>query len=100
MDHTHSFSMLMRLRMLKLGVGKGRQAIKQLYRRVLQCYATVATERAGYVLYRALVYSSSSYGCATHSISIKYCGYRIGNTYAYMGDVHLWQSHNVHLLRY
>ena len=48
--------MLMRLRMLKLSIGKGRQAIKQLYRRVLQYYATVATERAGYVLYRALVY--------------------------------------------
>ena len=47
--------MLMRLRMLKLSVGKGRQVIKQLCRRVLQYYATVATERAGYVLYRALV---------------------------------------------
>ena len=44
---------LMRLRMLKLSVGKGRQVIKQL--RVLQYYATVATERAGYVLFRALV---------------------------------------------
>ena len=50
------FSMLMRLRMLKLSVGKGHQVIKQLCRRVLQYYATVATERAGYVLYRALVY--------------------------------------------
>ena len=39
--------------MLKLSVGKGRQVIKQL--RVLQYYATVATERVGYVLYRALV---------------------------------------------
>ena len=49
--------MLMQLRMLKLRVGKGRQVIKQLYRRVLQYYAraTVATKRAGYVLYRALV---------------------------------------------
>ena len=45
----------MRLRMLKLSVGKGRQVIKQLCRRVLQYNATVATERAGYVLYRALV---------------------------------------------
>ena len=43
--------MLMRLRMLKLGVGKGRQIIKQLCCGVLQYYAT---ERAGYVLYRAL----------------------------------------------
>ena len=39
-DHTHSFSMLMGLRMLKLGVGKGRQVIKQLCHRVLQYYAT------------------------------------------------------------
>ena len=47
----------MRLHMLKLSVEKGRQVIKQLYRRVLQYYAsaTVATECAGYVLYRALV---------------------------------------------
>ena len=51
--------MLMRLRMLKLSVGKGRQTRKQLYRRVLQYYATVATERAGYVLYRALVVMGS-----------------------------------------
>ena len=47
--------MLMRLRMLKLSVGKGRQVMKQLCCGVLQYYATVATERAGYVLYRALV---------------------------------------------
>ena len=47
--------MLMRLRMLKLSVGKGRQVMKQLCCRVLQYFATVATERAGYVLYRALV---------------------------------------------
>ena len=47
--------MLMRLRMLKLSIGKGRQVIKQLCRRMLQYYATVATERAGYVLYKALV---------------------------------------------
>ena len=45
----------MRLRMLKLSVGKGRQVMKQLCLRMLQYYATVATERAGYVLYRALV---------------------------------------------
>ena len=56
-DHTHSFSMLMRLRMLKLSVGKGRQVIKQLCHRVLQYYAIYSgyTEHAGYVLYRALV---------------------------------------------
>ena len=48
--------MLMRLRILKLSVGKGCQVMKQLCLRVLQYYATVATERAGYVLYRALVY--------------------------------------------
>ena len=41
--------MLMRLRMLKLCVGRGHQVMKQLYLRVLQYYATVATERAGYV---------------------------------------------------
>ena len=38
--------------MLKLDVGKGRHVIKY---RLLQYYATVTTERAGYVLYRALV---------------------------------------------
>ena len=48
-------SMLMRLRMLKMSVGKGRQIMKQLHLRVLQYYAIVATERAGYVLYRVLV---------------------------------------------
>ena len=47
--------MLIRLRMLKFSVGKGRQVMKQLCCRVLQYYATMATERAGYVLYRALV---------------------------------------------
>ena len=52
--------MLMRLRMLKLSVGKGRQVIKQLCRRVWQYYATVATERTGYVLYRALVLTEPS----------------------------------------
>ena len=54
--HPLYWTMLMRLRMLKFSVGKGRQVIKQL--RVLQYYAsaTVATERAGYVLYRTLVY--------------------------------------------
>ena len=47
----------MRLRMLKHCVGKGRHIMKQLHvcLRVLQYYAIVATERAGYVLYRALV---------------------------------------------
>ena len=43
----------MRLRMLKYGVGKGHHVMKQLHvhlcLRVL--HATVATERAGYVLY-------------------------------------------------
>ena len=40
----------MRLRMLKLCVGKGRQVMKQLcLRSVLQYYATVATERTGYI---------------------------------------------------
>ena len=47
--------MLMQLRMLKLSVGKGRQVMKQFCCGVLQHYATVATERAGYVLYSALV---------------------------------------------
>ena len=44
----------MRLRMLKLGVGKGRQVIKQLCSSVAILLSTVATERAGYVLYRPL----------------------------------------------
>ena len=49
--------MLMRLRMLKLGVGNGRQAIKQLCHGVLQYsnYVTVATEHVGYVLYIVMV---------------------------------------------
>ena len=47
--------------MLKLSVGKGRQVIKQLCSRVLQYYATVATERAGYVLYRAVVMVKGHY---------------------------------------
>ena len=49
--------MRMRLRMLKHGIGKGRHVMKQLhiFLGVLQYYATSATERAGYVLYRALV---------------------------------------------
>ena len=43
--------------MLKLSIEKGHQVMKQLCLRVLQyyTYATVATERVGYVLYRALV---------------------------------------------
>ena len=42
----------MRLCMLELSVGKGCQVITTA---LLQYYATVATEHAGYVLYRALV---------------------------------------------
>ena len=53
--HPLCWHVLMRLRMLKLSVGKGPQVIKQLCSRVLQYYATVATESTGYVLYRALV---------------------------------------------
>ena len=47
----------MRLRMLKYCVGKGRHVMKPLHvcLIVLQYYAIVATGRAGYVLYRALV---------------------------------------------
>ena len=49
----------MRLRMLKHCVGKGRHVMKPLHIHVciivLQYYAIVATGRAGYVLYRALV---------------------------------------------
>ena len=43
--------------MLKHSVGKGRHVMKQLHvcLTVLQYYTTVATEHAGYVLYRALV---------------------------------------------
>ena len=46
---------LMRLRMLKLSVGKGCQVIKQLWSGVLQYCAAVAAGRVGYVLFRALV---------------------------------------------
>ena len=53
--------MLVRLHMLKLSVGKGRQIIKQHCSRVLQYYATVATGHAGYVLYRALVIMAVGY---------------------------------------
>ena len=45
----------MPLRMLKYCVGKGRHVMKQLHVYMLQYDAIVATERAGYVLYRALV---------------------------------------------
>ena len=47
----------MRLHMLKHCVGKGRHIMKPLHvcLIVLQYYAIVATWRAGYVLYRALV---------------------------------------------
>ena len=48
-----AYCMLMSLRMLNFSVGKGRQLMKQL---CLRYYATVAAERAGHVLYRALVY--------------------------------------------
>ena len=49
--------MQMRLRMLKHGVGKGHHVMKQLHMYASECCnTTVATERAGYVLYRALVY--------------------------------------------
>ena len=42
--------------MLKHGVGKGRHVMKQLHMYASECCnTTVATERAGYVLYRALV---------------------------------------------
>ena len=51
-----TFSMQMRLRMLKHAVGKGRHVMKQLHMYASECCnTTVATERAGYVLYRALV---------------------------------------------
>ena len=46
--------MQMRLRMLKHGVGKGRHETATYVCLRMQC-TTVATERAGYVLYRALV---------------------------------------------
>ena len=57
--------------MLKLCVGNGHQVITQLCRRMLQYYVKVATERMGYVLYRALVqvcmhgYQSASYQADT-----------------------------------
>ena len=59
---------LMRLRMLKRSVGKGRQVIKQLRSRMLQYYATLATERAGYVLFRGLVDL-----CALLSFLLHFC---------------------------
>ena len=45
----------MRLRMLKLSVGKLGSSSHETA--MAQSVATVATERAGYVLYRALVFS-------------------------------------------
>ena len=48
--HPLYWHVLMRLHMLKLGIGMGCLVIKQLCSRVLQYYATVATECAGYVL--------------------------------------------------
>ena len=54
--------MLMQLFMLKLSVGKGRQVVNGFSAEYggAECYATVATERAGYVLYRALVIPNST----------------------------------------
>ena len=51
--------MRMRLRMLKHCVGKGRHVMKQLHVCLISV-AIVATERAGYVLYRALVLDCAS----------------------------------------
>ena len=73
--------MRMRLRMLKHCVGKGRHVMKQLHtgicHGVLQYYAIVATERAGYVLYRALVpirkYPSLFYGANINTLIRKTC---------------------------
>ena len=67
--------MLMQLHMLKLSVGKSHQIIKQLYRRVLQYYAsaTVATERAEYVLYRTLVYTQSFWALLLGSKVVRHC---------------------------
>ena len=68
--------MQMRLRMLKHGVGKGRHVMKQLHMHASECCnATVATERAGYVLYRALVIiiidlkQHTTIGAAGHKIN-------------------------------
>ena len=44
--------------MLELSVGKGRQVTPTA---LLQYYATVATERAGYEVYRALVLPSEAF---------------------------------------
>ena len=63
--HPLYWHVLMRLRMFKLSLGKGHQVIKLL---CMQYYATVATERAGYVFYRALVILLHH----GHFIAIKY----------------------------
>ena len=52
--------MLMQLRMLKLSVEKGRQVIKQPSFAQVAILQSIA-ERAGYVLYRALVVHAISY---------------------------------------
>ena len=51
------FSMLMRLRMLKLSVGKGRQAIKTAMPKSVAVLRYSGYRARGYVLYRALVVS-------------------------------------------
>ena len=68
-DHTHSFSMLMRLRMLKLCVGKGRQVIKQLCRRVLQYYIRYSGYRVRGV---CALQSSSSFQLFLYLYSFKW----------------------------
>ena len=63
--------MRMRLRMLKHCVVKGRHVMKPLHvcLIVLQYYARVATGRAGYVLYRALVIIVTAGGTDSHLVS-------------------------------
>ena len=78
--HPLRWTVLMRLRMLKRSVGKGRQVIKQL--RVLQYYAT---ERAGYVLYRVLV------------MFLYWCTWHIGDIWWRMSD---YVQPNIFVLAY
>ena len=72
-DHTHS-TVLMRLRMLKLSVGKGRQVIKQLCSRVLQYYNKIR-----YGGYRArgvcapLALVGHAILCSVHSLCRGFC---------------------------
>ena len=77
--------------MLMLSVGKGRQVIKQLCRRVLQYYATVATECAGYVLYRALLFLMSKpyFECCQTSSSVLMVG---GNSFINESEEKAWFS--------